>query len=75
MRVVVSGYHGFGNLGDEAVLAALIQQMKEIAPEAEFVALSGDPACTVSAHGIRAILRTSVSAVVRELRRADLLVS
>jgi len=75
MRVVVSGYHGFGNLGDEAVLAALIQQMKEIAPEAEFVALSGDPACTVSAHGIRAVLRTSVSAIVRELRRADLLVS
>ena len=23
MRVVVSGYHGFGNMGDEAVLAAL----------------------------------------------------
>jgi N-acetylglucosaminyldiphosphoundecaprenol N-acetyl-beta-D-mannosaminyltransferase len=75
MRVVVSGYHGFGNIGDEAVLAALIQQTREIAPEAEYVALSGDPARTVSVHGIGAIPRTSVAVVVRELRRADLLVS
>jgi N-acetylglucosaminyldiphosphoundecaprenol N-acetyl-beta-D-mannosaminyltransferase len=75
MRVVVSGYHGFGNMGDEAVLASLVQHMKEVAPGAECVALSGDPARTASTHGIEAIPRTSVAAVVRELGRADLLVS
>lgn len=75
MRVVVSGYHGFGNMGDEAVLAALVQDMKEVAPGTECVALSGDPARTASAHGIQAIPRTSAAAIVRELRRADLLVS
>ncbi|HPL80726.1 MAG TPA: polysaccharide pyruvyl transferase CsaB, partial [Burkholderiaceae bacterium] len=75
MRVVVSGYHGFGNLGDEAVLAALVQHMTEIAPGVECVALSGDPARTASTHGIEAIPRASIAAVVRELGRADLLVS
>jgi len=75
MRVVVSGYHGLGNMGDEAVLAALVQHMKAVAPGVECVALSGDPARTSSVYGIRAIPRTSVAAVVRELGRADLLVS
>lgn len=75
MRVVVSGYHGLGNMGDEAVLAAFVQHMKEVAPGVECVALSGDPVRTVSAHGIQAIPRTSVAAVLRELGRADLLVS
>ncbi|MBP7868808.1 MAG: polysaccharide pyruvyl transferase CsaB, partial [Firmicutes bacterium] len=75
MRVVVSGYHGLGNMGDEAVLAALVQHMKAVAPGVECVALSGDPARTSSVYGIRAIPRTSVAAVVRELGRADLFVS
>lgn len=75
MRIVVSGYHGMGNLGDEAVLAAFIQALSDIAPEAECVALSGNPARTESLYGIDAIPRTSISAIVRELRRADLFVS
>ena len=75
MRVVVSGYHGFGNMGDEAVLAALVQQVREMAPGVQCVALSGNPARTASAYGIEAIPRTSVADIVRELRRADLLVS
>ncbi len=75
MRVVVSGYHGFGNMGDEAVLAALIQQVREMAPGVQCVALSGNPARTASAYGIEAIPRTSIADIVRELGRADLLVS
>ena len=75
MRIVVSGYHGMGNLGDEAVLAAFIQELREIAPKVECVALSGDPARTESAYGIAAIPRTSISAILRELGRADLFVS
>ncbi len=75
MRVVVSGYHGKGNLGDEAVLAAFVQHLREIAPDARCVALSSDPVRTASDYGIEAVPRTSITAILRELRRADLLVS
>lgn len=75
MRVLVSGYHGMGNLGDEAVLAAFVQHLKEIDPKAECVALSGDPSETSAAHGIEAVPRASLGAIIREIRRSDIVIS
>ena len=39
MKFVISGYFGFQNIGDEAVLAAMIEQLKEEAPGSEIVVL------------------------------------
>ncbi|MEA4884441.1 MAG: polysaccharide pyruvyl transferase CsaB [Clostridia bacterium] len=75
MRVLVSGYHGMGNLGDEAVLAAFLQHLAEIDPHAECTVLSGDPDSTRKAFGVSAVPRTSLPAIIREIRRADILVS
>lgn len=71
-RVVVSGYYGFGNLGDEAILAALVQ---ELGAQAEIVVLSADPARTALEHGVRAIPRMDMAAFLREVRGASLFVS
>jgi polysaccharide pyruvyl transferase CsaB len=73
-RALVSGYYGFGNVGDEAILAGLLQGFHELAPEASLTVLSGDPAATEAEHGVSAWprgLRRAASAI----RRADLLVS
>lgn len=75
MRVLVSGYYGMGNLGDEAVLAAFVQHLKEIDPEATCVALSGQPLETSAAYGIEAVPRVSPGAIMREIRKADIVVS
>lgn len=75
MRVLVSGYYGMGNLGDEAVLAAFVEHAKKIDPEATCVALSGEPRETSEAYGIEAVPRASLGAIVREIRRADIVVS
>lgn len=55
MRVAVSGYYGFGNLGDEALLAGLLSQLKELG--AEPLVLSGDPERTSAEHGVEAVHR------------------
>jgi polysaccharide pyruvyl transferase WcaK-like protein len=54
-RLTLSGYYGYGNAGDEAVLAGLVAgfQAAPGAEERELVALSGYPAETRAAHGIR----------------------
>ena len=39
-RVVVSGYYGFRNAGDEAILATFVQEM---GPWADLVVLSANP--------------------------------
>ena len=57
MRLVVSGYYGFGNAGDEAVLAAMVAAFRRRQPEIELVVISGDPADTQHVHGVAAIDR------------------
>lgn len=75
LRIVLSGYYGYNNLGDEAILAALTQQLRALAPEAELVALSGNPADTRERLGIRAVQRLDLPRIWRTLRGADLFIS
>ncbi|HHV61483.1 MAG TPA: polysaccharide pyruvyl transferase CsaB [Firmicutes bacterium] len=74
-RFVISGYYGFTNTGDEAILAAIIQHIREIEPDADFLVISADPASTRKDHGVRAVARNDLPSIVRELARADLLIS
>lgn len=71
MRVAVSGYYGFGNMGDEALLAGLLSQLTALGAE-PFV-LSADPARTEEEHGVRAFHR--YRELPGALRRADAVVS
>lgn len=76
-RLLLSGYYGFGNAGDEAVLAGLVQGFQD-APGAEtreLTALSGRPAETRSAHGIGAADRYKPSVLLRQIARTDLFLS
>ncbi len=74
MRVVISGYYGFGNLGDEAVLAAMLAALRPRLPDASFVVLSGNPDATARLHAVRGVPRLGVAAL-RALSGADLFIS
>jgi len=73
-RILVSGYYGFANAGDEAILAGLVEGFGELAPGAELTVLSGDPEDTAREHGVRAAPRGLRSAF-SQLAEADLFVS
>ena len=75
MRIALSGYYGFGNAGDEAILAASLAGLRRRLPEAEFVVLSGDPAATQAHHQVEAQPRWSLASIWRTVRGADLLIS
>ena len=74
MRLVVSGYYGFGNAGDEAILTAMVGALRRRTSELELVVISGNPAATARRHGVRAIGRGAVE-TIRELLRSDGVVS
>jgi len=77
MRYLVSGYYGEGNLGDEAILAAMLRDLRRHDPAAEVSVLSFDPADTARRHGVEAV-STSLrrpSRMAAAIRRADLVVS
>ena len=43
MKVLLSGYYGFDNAGDDAVLFAIIQVLKETIEHVEITVLSNQP--------------------------------
>ena len=52
-RVVISGYYGFGNFGDEAILALLIERLKKMG--LEVVVLSSNPRKTSMDYFVNSI--------------------
>jgi polysaccharide pyruvyl transferase CsaB len=75
MRIVVSGYYGCRNAGDEWVLAGMLRSFRALVPGLEIEVLSGDPERTERQHEVSAVPRMQPLAVATALRRADGLVS
>lgn len=76
MRIVFSGYYGFDNAGDEALLSAITQSIRAVLQDTpHFTVLSGNPQKTTSMHGLHAVHRMHPIELIRELKNADLLVS
>lgn len=74
-RIVISGYYGFGNAGDEAMLAAMIEALTTVDPAISIVVLSGDPVETRRRHGVDAVFRLNYPQIVRSLAGSRLLIS
>ncbi len=75
MKIVLSGYYGFDNAGDEALLAAITSTIRELEPGCEFVVLSGHPRRTYALHGIQAVHYMNPCQVIHALWSCDLLIS
>lgn len=75
MKIVISGYYGFNNTGDEAVLDSVISGIRKDHPHASITVLSADPGRTSKQYGVRSIRRTSLYSIIREIKGCDLLIS
>lgn len=74
--ILVSGYYGFDNLGDEAILAALVADLLALGVGREdIVVLSNNPAQTEKAFGVKALPRYDVKQFWRRLGSARLFIS
>jgi polysaccharide pyruvyl transferase CsaB len=68
MRVVLCGYYGMGNGGDEALLASLLQMLPD---DAVPVVLSGNPIETTQRYGIEAQPRKSLHGIWSAFKGAE----
>ena len=71
MVVTLSGYYGFDNAGDEAILMAIVREARRRGIEP--VVLSADPRTTESRHGVAAVPRARPAALTAILRSGGLL--
>ncbi len=74
-EIIVSGYYGFDNMGDDSLLAAMLDGIRKLRPDAKITVLSGNPRRTGELCGVRCINRFNLPAVAREMRGAKLLIS
>ena len=54
-RIVVSGYYGSKNAGDEAMLSAMLEVLGDLDPKLHITVISADPEDTRKRHGVDAI--------------------
>ena len=72
--IVLCGYYGFDNLGDDALLACAIKKLKRKYPESSVTVIAHNPRRIEAKLGIRAIRRENIFAVLRLIQRADKLI-
>lgn len=74
-NVMMSGYYGFRNAGDDAILESIAEGIRSASDEISLTALSRDPAQTEKQFGIQAIPRFQLPKVISALRNCDALLS
>ena len=73
--VVICGAYGRGNAGDDAILEAILQEMRGIDPDMPVTVLSKDPRATRLAYRVQAVSRMNVPAWRGVMKRARLYIN
>lgn len=73
--VVMSGYYGFNNAGDESILYSIIETLRKIDPELGITVLSHDPEKTAKCYNVQTVNRWKIFEVIKALKESDLLLS
>lgn len=77
--IVISGYYGFRNSGDEAVLLSILTALKEEGDRAgvliEPIVLSIDPELTSATYGVASVHRMKLKEVRKAIKKSSGLIS
>lgn len=75
MNILISGYYGSKNGGDEAMLAAMLEVMRELDSDLKFTVISLNPDYTRKRHNVDAVKWLDIFSIIRKIFSADLLIS
>lgn len=78
LKIVLSGFYGLGNTGDEAILKAIVDDLREELDNPDITVFSLSPEQTAKEHGVKSVYRGwrhGNKEKVKALREADLLIS
>ncbi|GAG57776.1 unnamed protein product, partial [marine sediment metagenome] len=74
-KIMISGYYGFNNTGDEAILKSMVGAFKEKIPQIKITVLSHSPLQTSQTYQVKAINRLHLIRIIRFLRNVNLFIS
>lgn len=74
-EILISGYYGFKNSGDDALLKAIIDDLKKHIESPNIVVLSAAPGETAKTYRVKSINRLSPLQIRRHMKKAGMLIS
>lgn len=73
--IVISGYYGHNNSGDDALLSAIINDVKALDNTIRITVLSKNPKETKEVYGVDAVNRFNVCKIAKAIKNSRLLIS
>ncbi len=73
--VVISGYYGFRNNGDDTLLMSIISELRAKKLDIDIVVLSKNPAETERIYNVRSVSRENIVSIIKEIKNTRLLIS
>ncbi len=74
-KIFIFGYYGFQNTGDEAILQAIIDQVRTNIPHAKLTVLSYKASETMRKHKVKAISRNKYVDIIKAIKESDIIIS
>lgn len=72
---VICGAYGRGNAGDDAILEAILEEMRSIDPDMPVTVISKNPRATRLSYRVRAVSRVDLPSWLGAMRRAKLYIN
>ncbi len=73
--VLICGAYGMSNAGDEAILEAVLGEMRSIDPDMPITVLSRTPAATAEKHGVRSLHMFDLFGFLRVMKSCRLYIN
>ena len=70
--IVIGGYYGAGNVGDEAILQCMLSDLRELSKEIQFFVISWDPDQTKQLYAVESVHWKDLTAIIAAIKNADL---
>lgn len=74
VKVAISGYYGFKNFGDEAILGVLVNHLKQL-KDVDITVFSSDVDYTSKTYSVNSVKRFDLKNVIKTIRNSDVLIS
>ncbi len=75
VRILISGYYGFNNIGDESILQAVVDNLRDKLNDIEITVLSQNPDFTAQKYEVHSVCRKSAVDIMKAVIKCDLLIS
>ena len=75
MRVLISGYYGFRNTGDDSLLKVIIESLRHVSPNFDITVLSHRPRETRRIYGVKSINRRNPISIFFRMIKGGLLIN